>query len=356
MEVSGLVYRQVPCFSGAGIDTRSAKPSFSGDVHFPGRNEFGVSLRTRRAMSSGFCDKGHVEYYYSGPRCGGNKKEKEIKKKLKLLKGLSELSASSQISTGLDSAEGLAAQVQGKLISEGAEALLRQLEQVRAEEKELKKKKKEEKARLKAERMKTMKDCESSSSSSSSESSESECGEVIDMNSLRGEVPAQPILEGLQPSTQGGVALLTQPSLVTTLQEDKCCTGASTSCGSRDSIGPNNAASSSVMEASVMTKIEVCMGKKCKTSGGVALLEEFERLMGVDGSVVGCKCMGKCKNGPNVRVLNSVDGIESEEGTEDSVRNPTNPLYIGVGLEDVSLIVANLLGEVKKDLGPATAT
>ncbi|XP_061989637.1 diacylglycerol O-acyltransferase 3 [Rosa rugosa] len=356
MEVSGLVSRQVPCFSGAGIDTRSANSSFSGDVHFPGRNEFGVSLRTRRAMSSGFFDKGHVEYYYSGPRCGGNKKEKEIKKKLKLLKGLSELSASSQISTGLDSEEGLAAQVQGKLISEGAEALLQQLEQVRAEEKELKKKKKEEKARLKAERMKTMKDCESSSSSSSSESSESECGEVVDMNSLRAEVPAQPILEGLQPSTQGGVALLTQPSSVTTLQEDKCCTGTSTSCGSSDSIGPNNAASSSVMEASVVTKIEVCMGKKCKTSGGVALLEEFERLMGVEGSVVGCKCMGKCKNGPNVRVLNSLDEIESEEGTEDSVRNPTNPLYVGVGLEDVSLIVANLMGEVKKDLGLATAT
>lgn len=344
MEVSGLVSRQVPCFSGAGIDARSSKPSFSGELHFPGRDEFGVSLRTRRSrglnMTSGFCDNGHVEYYYSGPRCGGNnKKEKEIKKKLKLLKGLSMLSASSQISTGLDTEEGLGAQVQGKLISEGAEALLQQLEQLRAEEKELKKKKKEEKAKLKAERMKTMKDCESSSSSS--ESSESECGEVIDMSSLSGEVPTQPILEGLQPSAQGGVAVLTQPRSVITHQEDKCCTGTSTSCGSIDSIGHNNASSSS----SVVKKIEVCMGKKCKTSGGGALLEEFERLMGVEGSVVECKCMGKCKNGPNVRVLNS------EEGIEDSVRNPTNPLYIGVGVEDVSLIVASLMGEVTKDLG-----
>lgn len=230
--------------------------------------------------------------------------------------------------------------------------MLQQLEQLRAEEKELKKKKKEEKAKLKAERMKTMKDCESSSSSSSSESSESECGEVIDMSSLRGEVPTQPILEGLQPLAQGGVAVLTQPSSVTTHQEDKCCSGTSTSCGSIDSIGHNNAfSSSSVMEAPVVKKIEVCMGKKCKSSGGGALLEEFERLMGVEGSVVECKCMGKCKNGPNVRVLNSIDGIESEEGLEDSVRNPTNPLYIGVGLEDVSLIVAGLMGEVRKDLG-----
>lgn len=121
MEVSGLVSRQVPCFSGAGIDARSSKPSFSGELHFPGSDEFGVSLRTRSSrglnMNSGFCDNGHVEYYYSGPRCGGNKKEKEIKKKLKLLKGLSMLSASSQISTGLDAEEGLGAQVQGKLIS-----------------------------------------------------------------------------------------------------------------------------------------------------------------------------------------------------------------------------------------------
>ncbi|KAL6188362.1 hypothetical protein ACLB2K_039755 [Fragaria x ananassa] len=349
MEVSGLVSRHIPCFSGAGIDSRSSKGSFSGEVHFPGRNEYGASLRSRRTdVNSGFCDNGHVEYYYSGPRCGGgNKKEKEIKKKLKLLKGLAELSSSTQISTGLYSEEGSAAQVQRKLISEGAEALLQQLEQVRAEEKEMKKKKKEEKARLKAERMKTMKDCESPSSSSSSESSESECGEVIDMKSRQSEVPKQAMLEG--------VALSTQPSLVTTLQEDKCCNGTSTSCGSSDSFDVNNASSSSATEASIVAKVEVCMGKKCKTSGGVELLEEFERLMGVQGSVVGCKCMGKCKNGPNVRVLNFVDGIKSEEGTEDSVRNPTNPLYIGVGLEDVSLIVANLKGEVKKDLGVATA-
>ncbi|XP_050373482.1 diacylglycerol O-acyltransferase 3 [Argentina anserina] len=360
MEVSGLVSRQIPYYSGTGTHARTSKDSFSGDVHFPGRNEYGVSLRSRRVdVNSGFCDMWHVGYYYSGPRCGGgSKKEKEIKKKkLKSVKGLSELSASSQIRTGLDPGEGLGSQAPEKLISEGAEALLQQLEQLRAQEKELKKKNKELKARLKVERMKTMKDCDSSSSLSSSESSESECGEVIDMNSLRGEILAQPILEGLQPSAQEGVALLTHPSLVSTIQENRSCNGTSTSCGSDDSVGPNNnASSSSIMEASVATEIEVCMGKKCKTSGGVELLEEFERLMGVQGSVVGCKCMGKCKNGPNVRVLNSVDGIESEEGIEDSVRNPTNPLYIGVGLEDVSLIVASLMGETNKDLGLASAT
>ncbi|KAF8400314.1 hypothetical protein HHK36_013611 [Tetracentron sinense] len=41
------------------------------------------------------------------------------------------------------------------------------------------------------------------------------------------------------------------------------------------------------------------------------LLEEFERMVGVYGVVVvGCKCMGKCRDGPNVLVLNACDGIQ----------------------------------------------
>lgn len=84
------------------------------------------------------------------------------------------------------------------------------------------------------------------------------------------------------------------------------------------------------------------------------MLEEFERQMSGEGAVVGCKCMGKCKNGPNVRVSTAVGGIQSE-GMDDSVRSPTNPLYIGVGLEDVSLIVANLIGEENKDLDLVSA-
>ncbi|BFG14776.1 hypothetical protein CerSpe_010500 [Prunus speciosa] len=378
MEVSGVVSRQVPCFSGGGIDTtRSSTASFPGELRVQGRGDFGVSLRTRRfrgQLNSGFCDDGHVQYYHVGPRCGCMK-EKEIKKKLKLLKGLSkDLSASSQMGFGpLDSQEGLVAQFQGKLISEGAEALLlKQLELLRAEEKELKRKRKEEKARLKAERMKNMVDSESSSSSSS-ESSESECGEVVDMNRLRSEVPAKPILDSLQPFNHQEGAVLTLPSSLdiathqenTTVeqvtefgisqnQEAECCSGTSTSCiSSSGSIGHNDALSSSVMGASAL-KIEVCMGNKCKKSGGGVLLEEFERVMGVEGTVVACKCMGKCKNGPNIRVSNAVVGIQSE-GTDDSVRVPTNPLYIGVGLEDVSLIVANLIGEDNKDLGLVAA-
>lgn len=122
MEVSGVVSRQVPCFSGAGIDTTwSSTASFHGEFRVQGRRDFGVSLRTERFRGQsnyGFCDDGHVQYYHVGPRCGC-KKEKEIKKKLKLLKGLSkDLSASSQMGVGpLDSQKGLVAQFQGKLIS-----------------------------------------------------------------------------------------------------------------------------------------------------------------------------------------------------------------------------------------------
>ncbi|XP_050117939.1 diacylglycerol O-acyltransferase 3-like isoform X1 [Malus sylvestris] len=379
MEASGVVSRQVQCFSAAKIDNsaRSCTSSFNCKLLVLGRRDFGVSLRTRkprRHLNSGFSEDGHLQYYQGGPMCGGMKeKAKEIKKKVKLLKGLSKnLAAYSQMGFGpLDSQEGLVDQLQGKLISESAEELLlKQLEQLRAEEKELKKRGKEEKARLKAERMKTMVDSESSSSSSS-ESSDSECGEVVDMKRLQSEVPAQPIVDSWQPFAHQEGALLTILSSLATHQENttvengidfgssqidqkaECCNGTSTICGSSGSITFNESLSSAVVGVSAK-KIEVCMGNKCKKSGGVALLEEFERQMGGEGAVVGCKCMGKCKNGPNVRVSTTVGRIQSE-GMDDSVRSPTNPLYIGVGLEDVSLIVANLIGEENKDLDLVSA-
>jgi hypothetical protein len=84
-------------------------------------------------MKSGFCDNGHSHYYYAGPICGGvGKKDNNSsssasasasdaltsKKKLKLLKGLTkDLSKFSDIGFGLDSADALLHQVQGKLLS-----------------------------------------------------------------------------------------------------------------------------------------------------------------------------------------------------------------------------------------------
>ncbi|XP_039154827.1 diacylglycerol O-acyltransferase 3-like [Eucalyptus grandis] len=213
-----------------------------------------------------------------------------------------------------------------KPISEAAEVLLKQLEELKSEEKELKRKIKEQKAKLKAERKKVMMDSESSScSSSSSESSDSECGEVIDMGRLRTEVLAK--------EEDNNAGTLELPNGVLYRK-------ATTS-------SPSNVAASGVV---VTKRIEVCMGKKCGNSGGPALLEAFKNAVGVvEGAVVECKCLGKCRDGPNVRVSNSLGENPAPEA-DDSVRIPANPLLIGVSLEDVDAIVAKYLGK-DGDLG-----
>ncbi|KAM0954598.1 putative diacylglycerol O-acyltransferase [Dioscorea sansibarensis] len=88
--------------------------------------------------------------------------------------------------------------------------------------------------------------------------------------------------------------------------------------------------------------IEVCMGGKCKKSGALKVMEEFEKKVGIEGAVVGCKCMGKCRDGPNVRL------VSHSNKEDDLVRPVTNPLCLGVGLEDVDTIVTNFL--VEKDM------
>ncbi|CAK9143917.1 unnamed protein product [Ilex paraguariensis] len=445
MEVSGVVLRRLPCFSGAGVDFNDhyspSKPSFtslsvdagarfSGELRSLVHRDSRVSVKSRKFSgfsSSGFCDDGHVQYYSGSTstiRCSGGKREKakekekvkdtmakEMKKRLKLLKGLRrDLSTFSEMGFGLDPDHGLVDQVKGKMISEAAELLLGQLERIRAEEKELKRKKKEENAKLKSMRMQTRLECEESSNSSS-ESSNSECGEVVDMSRLRSGGLPQPIPNALQleatstfsstftsegsmteikPVTQE--AVLTLPStptqgvldvcgltqmqsvseeavlmLPSTLirggnlaeercpevrglndSERECCSGTSTICSNLGSVGSDDG--HSLVTGASMKAIEVCMGGKCKKSGAAALLEEFQKVVGVETAVSGCKCMGKCRDGPNVRVCND-GGIQA-----DSVRTPTNPLYIGVGLEDVGLIVANFFGgnENKLDLAAAS--
>lgn len=226
-------------------------------------------------------------------------------------------------------------------MQEAAEILLKQLQQMKAEEKELKKRKKEEKAKSKAARMRTMVVCESSSSSS--ESSDSECGEVVDMTHLRNSAVANPIEPESQP-----VMLEAEP-----LQEP--VKGDSFTALDTTSTRIAVEQSEKIIVREVGAKrIEVCMGGKCKRSGGEALLQEFERVVGVEGSVVGCKCMGKCRDGPNIRVLNSIDGVEAE-GMDDSVRTPANPLCIGVGLEDVEMIVSNFFGETHQGMAALPA-
>jgi len=232
-------------------------------------------------------------------------------------------------------------------MQDGGEELLRELEKVRAEEKELKKKMKQEKkkAKLKPYKMKTCNKSESSSSSSSeSESSDSDC-EVVDMNTFRGagvvDVATKPVDE-----------LLSIPKDSTSHHHvmDVCTTN-------NASLVTGFKKETDVVIPAAQKRIEVCMGNKCKKSGAAALLQEFEKVVGVEGEgvVVGCKCMGKCKTAPNVRIQNSVD-LNMVQGIDDSVKIPSNPLCIGVGLEDVDTIVARFLGEDYKDVGMVAAT
>lgn len=179
------------------------------------------------------------------------------------------------------------------MLQEAAEVLLKQLEQLKAEEKELKRKRKHEKVKLKRKM------------STESESSDSECEEeIIQMNHL-----------------------ITEPALREEIKQ---------SVASQDRSLQN--VGTSCIEDEVKKGVEVCMGNKCKKSGGGALLEEFQRVIGVEGNVVGCKCMGKCRDGPNVRLNSGNQQI------------PANPLCIGVGLKDVGAIVANFLAQDGKNL------
>lgn len=71
-------------------------------------------------------------------------------------------------------------------------------------------------------------------------------------------------------------------------------------------------------------------------------MAEFEKEVGVEGAVVGCMCMGKCRDGPNVRVVNQRAAAEDDALMSEIVKGV---LCIGVGLEDVGPIVTKFLGE-----------
>ena len=303
-----------------------------------------------------FADKGHMSYY-SGTRttrCVGEgkdkmkvmekEKKKEMKKKAKVLKALSKnLNMFSSIGFGLDPEAGLVAEIQNKTISEATEILVKQLDQLKAEEKLLKKQRKEEKAKAKA--LKMMTETDSESSSSSSESSDSDCGKgkVVDMSSLRNKA----VLEPLQP--ESSVATLPR------IQEDSCKnTGEALKLALLQSAAASTAFPSVVNPGLPLKKVEavsvvglplkrveVCMGGKCKKSGGAVLLDAFQNAMtGMEGSAVGCKCMGKCRDGPNVRVVNETDAVMT-----DSVRTPSKTVCVGVGLQDVETIVTSFFDE-----------
>ncbi|ESQ30729.1 hypothetical protein EUTSA_v10011577mg [Eutrema salsugineum] len=365
MEVSGVVLRQIPSVSGAVADGRysglRSVSKFSG-------NSRTVSFQTRKfhgvMCNNEFADKEHMNYYFKPTRCGGEKEKvklmekekKALKKKAKVLKSLSKnLNMFSSIGFGLNPEAGLVSEIQNKSISEATEILVKQLEQLKAEEKLLKKQRKEEKAKAKAMKMTT--DMDSESSSSSSESSDSDCGKgkVVDMNTLRNK--EKPILEPLQPESTLATLPRIQETLISNkkLEEDAQITGealqlALLQSAAASTVFPlmaNPGQRLKTVEAvSVvglpLKRVEVCMGGKCKKSGGAVLLNEFQRAMtGMEGSAVACKCMGKCRDGPNVRVVNET----YDSMMTDSVKTPSKTVCVGVGLQDVETIVTSFFGE-----------
>ncbi|MFS8034957.1 putative diacylglycerol O-acyltransferase [Helianthus anomalus] len=322
MEVAGVVFRQSPCFSSAAADVSSSRHSrLCTTVRKP--NSVGVKQRFNRkslgvrVVAGEYSDKGHLKYY-EGTRMAVKDemvlKKKDMKKKLKLLKGLSKnLNTFSEMGFYLDQDDdddGLGQQVKGKMISEATEVLLGQLQKLKEDKMEYKRMKKEEKAKKKM-MTKTKTDCKDSSSSSSESSSESDCDNVVNMRKLK-TVPTS--TTNTHQKTTSAVQFLEKAE--NRVAETAVC-----------KIG------SSVNEADCGKKIEVCMGGKCKRSGAAMLLENFQAAVGGEATVVGCKCMGKCRDGPNVKV--------HSEDVEPAV---TNSLCIGVGLEDVETIVTNFFG------------
>lgn len=262
-------------------------------------------------LLSRFTDESHLGYYSTCRRkircevqsetlrCDDKVMEKKmnkvLKKRSKLLKNLSkDLSTLTQIGFGLDCSNpsDLLDQDQEKKISEAAEILLTQLQKLRAEEKKKK--------------------CKEDSSSSSSESSDSECEGVVNMKKAPLMLSSTITKEEVIPDSIISLAKAT------------------------DSINMKD-------DESTGKKIEVCMGGKCKKSGAGIILEELERVVGMEGTVSGCKCLGKCKLGPNLRL--------SDNGVVDS-----RSLCLGVAIEDVSLIANNFLQGNAQELGLAAAS
>ncbi|KAJ4832901.1 hypothetical protein Tsubulata_044524 [Turnera subulata] len=333
MEVSGGVSAQFqPCSISS-----SRKPwrPLQQQLH---RRHGRVKVKAKEKPS--FSDQSHFQYYSSTTTTSAS--VPSTKKALKLLKSLSNahFPLLSPNNNNINNS-----------ISDAARVLMNNLEQQRAEEKELKKQekkkmKKAEKAKMKgSSRMKTMQqDCDSSSSSSSS--SESDCDDqLLDMSCLRrnqATTVAAAVAQTLLPPDQ--LQQLTPIPFPPRLQEQNPSLPVP--------VAASGSGITSLTAAPAGKRIEVCMGGKCKKFGGEALLQEFNKVVGgaeagAGVAVVGCKCMGKCRDGPNVRLCNNSLANAGLHGDPASTPLPpkSNPLCIGVALEDVGAIVSNFFAQ-----------
>ncbi|KAK8970320.1 hypothetical protein KSP40_PGU003112 [Platanthera guangdongensis] len=356
MEVSGTLIRQ-------SVGSRWGDPGES--FIFSRKSRAGGHQRAAVAVRR-WSDESHSLYYASSPRCGGvrDAKRKDEKRIAAFGADLSrDLAALCSAGLGMKGEEVIGGEIRAEMIksiverlgplritsfifmrkglfvsAEAAELLLAQLNQKKANEKEMKKKKKEEKAALKARKMRGCAD--ESSSSSSSESSDSECEESANTN--------EP-MENLEDTR--AVSLPAPVRIPECIKEQQTAeTELNTKASKLDLIGGGAAVGccgGTAAAAKTSAKIEVCLGGKCRKSGAMELLQELEKKVGIEGAVAGCKCMGKCREGPNVRVLNH-SGAQEEV---DLIKISKKAICIGVGLEDVGAIVSNFLREGGMDAG-----
>ncbi|XP_078444391.1 diacylglycerol acyltransferase isoform X2 [Wolffia australiana] len=280
----------------------------------------------RVCVRGNFADEGHLRYYGSPVKCGGRKEEKmAVKRREKLIKGLIGLQAAG----GLDLPAMAGGQVEdGERV---ADALVARLSLLKAEEKEMKKRRKEEKKMKKAA-------CDESSTSSSS--SEDDEDDMITKTKIKPETSSCAKSKNLCQSEDSSSSSSSSESdcenqMRQTVPEEK--TNFKPKLGeARQEPAMAVIAATPTTVATTAERIEVCIGGKCKKSGAIELMEEFQRTVGEKAAVVGCKCLGKCKQAPNVRVRTAT----AEKA----------PICLGVGIQDVGAIVANLFTE-EPDLG-----
>jgi sRNA-binding protein/(2Fe-2S) ferredoxin len=298
-----------------------------------------VSLSSNRqtAPRIGFSDQSHLQYYGGlvKPYCG--KKNKFEKLKLKHLSGLSDKKKVNLLellprdlyalpTTPADANASLTEQVRGQILTDAVNVLMRQFEQAKAERKERKRQLKAQKKALKlAEKQRKNKGCCEDSSSSSTDSE----SEAVDMTQQVGR-----ILDAPQQSSS--VLIASPPNVAEVNGHEKALHVEFTEASDR--LGLNSGVGITVQEANSV--IKVCMGGKCKKSGSEVLLGAFEERisksgMGCEVEAVGCKCMGKCRNAPVVRVQ-----TEEEEG----FHGGKGAVHMGVDIEDVNLIIGQHFG------------
>ncbi|KAM0859985.1 hypothetical protein ACQ4PT_046840 [Festuca glaucescens] len=190
----------------------------------------------------------------------------------------------------------------------------REKEQKKAAKKALKMKKEEEK------RMATLNSCmdeDSSSCSSESSDSEREVGVLKMSRCATITAPRAPPVSSVFPIIVPEIPESVAPDAQIPFGAAKSTQRTTSNSTTLVKLPPN--------------RIEVCMGGKCKKSGSLAVLQEFENKLGTSGTVVRCKCLGKCGEGPNVRLQS--DGSVGKDGV----------ICTGVDLVDVGDIAASLV-------------